>query len=66
MCGNSTLRFLVVLATGTETNPLTPGTSEDTLCAVGNALNALTPPPGAIAGPNLGLGALVVGAGVGR
>jgi virulence factor Mce-like protein len=63
VCGNSTVRFIVVLATGTETNPLTPATSEDTLCAVGNALNGLTPPPGAIAGPNLTLSALSGGAG---
>lgn len=58
VCGNSTLRFLVVLATGTETNPLTPGTSQDTLCAVGNALSSLTLPPGASAGPDLSLAAL--------
>lgn len=58
VCGNSTLRFLVVLATGTQTNPLTPGQHLDTLCAVGNAINALMPPPGSNAGPNLSLSAL--------
>ncbi len=58
VCGNSTLRFLVVLATGTETNPLTHGTHLDTLCAVGNAVNALMPPPGSNPGPNLSLSAL--------
>ncbi len=58
VCGNSTLRFLVVLATGTQTNPLTPGRHLDTLCAVGNAINALMPPPGSNAGPNLSLSAL--------
>jgi phospholipid/cholesterol/gamma-HCH transport system substrate-binding protein len=61
VCGNSTLRFLVVLATGTETNPLTPGTNLDTVCAVGNAINALTPPPGSAAGPDLSLSALAAG-----
>lgn len=61
VCGNSTLRFLVVLATGTQTNPLTPGTHVDTLCAVGNAINALMPPPGSAAGPDLSLSALAAG-----
>lgn len=45
VCGSFTLRFLVVLATGTQTNPLTRATSQDTVCAVGNAINGLTPPP---------------------
>lgn len=58
VCGNSALRFLVILATGTQTNPLTVATPVDTLCAIGNALNALTPPPGASPGPNLTLQAL--------
>jgi phospholipid/cholesterol/gamma-HCH transport system substrate-binding protein len=58
VCGNAALRFLVILATGTETNPLTVATPVDSLCAVGNALNALTPPPGASAGPDLSLQAL--------
>jgi phospholipid/cholesterol/gamma-HCH transport system substrate-binding protein len=58
VCGNATLRFLVVLATGTETNPLTVGTPTDTICAVGNALTALTPPPGSSPGPDLTLAAL--------
>jgi virulence factor Mce-like protein len=58
VCGNSTVRFLVVLASGTQTNPLTPANHVDTLCAVGNAINALTPPPGSAAGPNLSLSAL--------
>jgi phospholipid/cholesterol/gamma-HCH transport system substrate-binding protein len=61
VCGNTTVRFVVVLATGTETNPLTRATSTDTLCAVGNALNGLTPPPGSTAGPNLSLAALAAG-----
>lgn len=59
VCGDPALRFLVLLATGTQTNPLTPGDSTDTLCGIGNALNALTPPPGASPGPNLTLQALV-------
>lgn len=59
VCGNSSVRFLVVLATGIETNPITTAGPEDTLCAIGNALNALTPPPGATHGPNLSLSALV-------
>ena len=58
VCGNAALRFLVILATGTQTNPLTVATPVDTLCAIGNALNALTPPPGASPGPNLSLQAL--------
>lgn len=58
VCGNATLRFLVILATGTQTNPLTVSNSTDTLCAMGNALNALTPPPGAANGPDLTLEAL--------
>jgi phospholipid/cholesterol/gamma-HCH transport system substrate-binding protein len=58
VCGNSALRFLVILATGTQTNPLTVATPVDTLCGIGNALNALTPPPGASPGPNMTLAAL--------
>lgn len=58
VCGNATLRFLVLLATGTQTNPLTAAKTSDTACAVGNALNALTPPPGSAAGPDLTLKAL--------
>ncbi|HVA74136.1 MAG TPA: MCE family protein [Acidimicrobiales bacterium] len=58
VCGNAALRFLVILATGTQTNPLTVATPVDTLCGIGNAINALTPPPGASAGPNLSLQAL--------
>ena len=58
VCGNSALRFLVILATGTQTNPLTVATPVDTLCGIGNAINALTPPPGASPGPNLSLQAL--------
>jgi len=58
VCANAALRFLVILATGTETNPLTTAAPEDSLCAVGNALNALTPPPGASPGPDLSLQAL--------
>ena len=61
VCGNSTLRFLVVLAAGTQTNPLTPGTHLDTVCAVGNAINALMPPPGSAAGPDLSLARLAAG-----
>ncbi|MHB1535534.1 MAG: MCE family protein [Acidimicrobiales bacterium] len=61
VCGNSAIRFLVVLAAGTQTNPLTPATPVDTVCAVGNALTALTPPPGAATGPNLTLSALAGG-----
>ena len=58
VCGSAALRFLVILATGTQTNPLTVATPVDTLCGIGNALNALTPPPGASPGPNLTLAAL--------
>jgi phospholipid/cholesterol/gamma-HCH transport system substrate-binding protein len=58
VCGSASLRFLVLLATGTETNPLTVATSTDTLCGIGNALNALTPPPDAAQGPDLTLRAL--------
>lgn len=58
VCGNPALRFLVLLATGTQNNPLTTATPVDTLCGIGNALNALTPPPGASPGPNLSLQAL--------
>jgi phospholipid/cholesterol/gamma-HCH transport system substrate-binding protein len=58
ICGNPSLRFLVVLASGTETNPLTKATPVDGVCAVGNALTALTPPPGSAPGPNLSLPAL--------
>lgn len=59
VCGESALRFLVLLASGTQTNPLTPATSTDTLCGIGNALVALNPPPGAPSGPDLSLQALV-------
>jgi phospholipid/cholesterol/gamma-HCH transport system substrate-binding protein len=58
VCGSTALRFLVILATGTQTNPLTTADSTDSLCAVGNALTALTPPPGASPGPDLSLQAL--------
>jgi virulence factor Mce-like protein len=58
VCGNSALRFLVILASGTQTNPLTAATPTDTLCGIGNALNALTPPPNSSAGPDLTLKAL--------
>lgn len=58
VCGNPALRFLVILATGTQTNPLTTATPVDTLCGIGNALNALTPPPNASPGPDLTLAAL--------
>jgi len=58
ICGDSALRFLVVLASGTETNPLTPASPIDTACSIGNALAALTPPPGSAQGPNLTLEAL--------
>lgn len=61
VCGSPALRFLVILATGTQTNPLTPGTPTDTLCGIGNALNALTPPPGSAPGPDLSLKALAAG-----
>ena len=54
----SSFALFVILATGTQTNPLTVATPVDTLCAIGNALNALTPPPGASPGPNLSLQAL--------
>ena len=59
VCGSTALRFLVILASGTQTNPLTSANSTDTNCAIGNALNALTPPPNASAGPDLTLKALV-------
>lgn len=59
VCGVSALRFLVILASGTQTNPLTKAGPTDTLCGIGNALVALTPPPGAPIGPNLTLQALV-------
>lgn len=59
VCGQAALRFLVLLATGTQTNPLTQATTTDTLCGIGNALTALNPPPGAPAGPNMTLSALV-------
>ena len=59
VCGSAALRFLVILATGTQTNPLTKADSTDTLCGIGNALVALNPPPGAPSGPNLSLEALV-------
>jgi phospholipid/cholesterol/gamma-HCH transport system substrate-binding protein len=59
VCGSAALRFLVLLASGTQTNPLTPADSTDTLCGLGNALAALTPPPGSSAGPDLTLRALV-------
>lgn len=58
VCGSAALRFLVILATGTQTNPLTTANTTDTLCGIGNALNALTPPPGANNGPDLSLKAL--------
>jgi virulence factor Mce-like protein len=58
VCGQAALRFLVILATGTQTNPLTVATPTDSLCGIGNALNALTPPPGAAGGPDLSLEAL--------
>jgi phospholipid/cholesterol/gamma-HCH transport system substrate-binding protein len=59
VCGSAALRFLVILATGTQTNPLTTADPTDTLCGIGNALVALNPPPGAPSGPNLSLQALV-------
>lgn len=59
VCGSAALRFVVLLASGTQTNPLTHATSNDTLCGVGNALVALNPPPGAPSGPDLSLKALV-------
>lgn len=58
LCGKTALRFLVILASGTQTNPLTQATTTDSLCAIGNALTALTPPPGSSPGPDLSLGAL--------
>ncbi len=58
VCGSAALRFLVILATGTQTNPLTTADTTDSLCGIGNALNALTPPPGASPGPDLTLKAL--------
>lgn len=58
VCGSAALRFLVILATGTQTNPLTTADTTDSLCGIGNALNALTPPPGASTGPDLTLKAL--------
>lgn len=59
VCGEAALRFLVLLASGTQTNPLTPATTTDTTCGIGNALLALTPPPGSASGPDLTLAALV-------
>ena len=59
VCGSAALRFLVLLASGTQTNPLTPANTTDTLCGIGNALVALNPPPGAPSGPDLSLRALV-------
>ena len=59
VCGSAALRFLVLLASGTQTNPLTQATPNDTLCGIGNALVALNPPPGAPQGPDLSLKALV-------
>lgn len=59
VCGSAALRFLVLLASGTQTNPLTQANSTDTLCGIGNALVALSPPPGAPSGPDLTLQALV-------
>ena len=59
VCGVSALRFLVILASGTQTNPLTKAGPNDTLCGIGNGLVALTPPPGAPTGPDLTLKALV-------
>jgi phospholipid/cholesterol/gamma-HCH transport system substrate-binding protein len=59
VCGSAALRFLVLLASGTQTNPLTQANSTDTLCGIGNALVALTPPPGSASGPDLSLSALV-------
>ena len=59
VCGSAALRFLVLLASGTQTNPLTQANSTDTLCGIGNALVALNPPPGAPSGPDLTLQALV-------
>lgn len=58
VCGSAALRFLVILASGTQTNPLTAADTTDSLCGIGNALNALTPPPGASPGPDLTLKAL--------
>jgi phospholipid/cholesterol/gamma-HCH transport system substrate-binding protein len=59
VCGSAALRFLVLLASGTQTNPLTQANTTDTLCGIGNALVALNPPPGAPSGPDLSLQALV-------
>lgn len=59
VCGSAALRFLVLLASGTQTNPLTQAGPTDTLCGIGNALVALNPPPGAPSGPDLSLKALV-------
>ena len=59
VCGSAALRFLVLLASGTQTNPLTQANTTDTLCGIGNALVALSPPPGAPSGPDLSLQALV-------
>ena len=59
VCGSAALRFLVLLASGTQTNPLTQANTTDTLCGIGNALVALNPPPGAPSGPDLTLQALV-------
>ena len=58
VCGSAALRFLVILATNTQNNPLTKADSTDTLCGIGNALVALNPPPGAPSGPDLSLKAL--------
>ncbi|HET6963209.1 MAG TPA: MCE family protein [Acidimicrobiales bacterium] len=59
VCGVAALRFLVLLASGTQTNPLTKAGTTDTLCGIGNALTSLTPPPGAPSGPDLSLKAFV-------
>jgi phospholipid/cholesterol/gamma-HCH transport system substrate-binding protein len=59
VCGEAALRFLVLLASGTQTNPLTQATTTDTLCGIGNALTSLNPPPGSPSGPNMTLSALV-------
>jgi phospholipid/cholesterol/gamma-HCH transport system substrate-binding protein len=59
VCGSAALRFLVLLASGTQTNPLTKADTTDTLCGIGNALAALNPPPGAPGGPDLTLKAFV-------
>lgn len=59
VCGSAALRFLVLLASGTQQKPLTPADTTDTLCGIGNALAALNPPPGAPGGPDMSLKALV-------